>query len=65
MDLVIGLLTMLVIGLAIAVPVMAIRRLRDSSAAMMQAPDDLRRADDGAEPNAAQGPGLGPMWPVD
>jgi Tfp pilus assembly protein PilW len=65
MELIIGLLSTLVVGLAIGVPVIAIRHLRDTSAAMLQAPDDLRRADDGAEPNAARGPGLGPLWPTD
>lgn len=58
-----GLLVMVSLGVAIALPVVAIRRLRDSSASMMPPPDDLRRADDGGGPNAAGGPGLGPMWP--
>jgi hypothetical protein len=56
MELVVGLLGMIVIGLAVVIPVIAIRRLRDSSAAMLRAPDDLRRADDGSEPKASEAP---------
>jgi hypothetical protein len=49
----------------IAFPVWVMSRLRRSSEAMTQGPDDLRRADDGLESNPAGGAGLGPMWPVD
>jgi hypothetical protein len=49
----------------VLVPVVLMRRLRRSTDAMQDIPDDLRRSGDGGGPNPAAGPGLGPIWPTD
>jgi hypothetical protein len=64
MIIVTGLLGFACLVLLMAIPVLAVRRMRRTTQTMQQIPDDLRRADDGGGPNSAGGPGLGPMWPT-
>jgi hypothetical protein len=58
------LVTLVVVGGLIAIPVLVMARLRRNLTDLQQAPPDLRRADDGDDDNPAGGPGLGPYWPV-
>jgi len=54
-----------VLACVVVLPVVLMRHMRDSTDAMQDVPDDLRRSGDGSDQNPAAGPGLGPMWPTD
>jgi hypothetical protein len=54
-----AIVTIVIFGFVIiGIPVMLSAQVRDSTRAMNQVPDDMRRADDGLEPNPASGPDM-------